>query len=193
MAWRFANCLTVHELHPRMWGLPKGFRGVFSPPPPFNASILINSSSWFPIPFFASSLLQFPLCSLLERSFPVHKFSSPDHHFLESPVSLLCLSSLLFHFLSVSPRSLELGMGYSYLLSSEASLASFRVAYNVPVDVDIAYCHEGDIDLHRHSGLNTVFFPLMVILKGGVRFPVDLLIIGTFRFYGLCPDQLPPP
>ena len=83
-------------------------------------------------------------------------------------------------------------MGYSYLLSSEASLASFRAAYNVPKNVDIAYCHDGDIDLHRRSGTNNVFFPLMAILEGGVRFPLDPLIIGTLRFYGLCPDQLPP-
>ena len=83
-------------------------------------------------------------------------------------------------------------MGYSHLLSSEASLAGFRVAYNVPEDVGITYCHVGDIDLHKHTGLNTVFFPLMAILEGGVRFPVDPLIIGTLRFYGLCPDQLPP-
>ena len=84
-------------------------------------------------------------------------------------------------------------MGYSHPLSSEASLASLRAAYNVPGDVDIVYCHVGDIDLHRRTGLNTIFFPLMSILEGGVRFPVDLLIISTFRFYGLCPDQLPPP
>ena len=79
-------------------------------------------------------------------------------------------------------------MGYSHLLSSEASLASFRVAYNVPKDVDIAYCHEGDIDIQRCRGVNTAFFPLMAILKGGVRFPVDPLIISTLRFYGLCLD-----
>jgi len=83
-------------------------------------------------------------------------------------------------------------MCYSHLFSSEASLASFRAAYNIPEDVDIAYCHEGDIDLHRRTGLNTVFFPLMAILEGGVRFPMDPLIIGTLRFYGLCPNQLPP-
>ena len=83
-------------------------------------------------------------------------------------------------------------MGYFHLFSSEASLASFKAAYNVPEDVYIAYCHEGDIDLHRHTGLKTIFFPLMAILEGGVRFPVDPLIIGTLRFYGLCPDQLPP-
>ena len=83
-------------------------------------------------------------------------------------------------------------MGFSYLLSLEAHLASFRATCNVPRDVDIAYCHKGDIDLHRHTGVNTVFLLLMDILEGGVRFPVDPLIIGTHRFYGLCPDQLPP-
>ena len=38
-------------------------------------------------------------------------------------------------------------MGYSHLLSTEASLSNFRVVYNIPGDVDIAYCHEGDIAL----------------------------------------------
>ena len=82
-------------------------------------------------------------------------------------------------------------MGYSHLFSSEASLATFRAAYNVPEDVDIAYCHEGDIDIQRRHGANTVFFPLMAILEGRIRFPVDPLVIGTFRFYDLCLDQLP--
>ena len=82
-------------------------------------------------------------------------------------------------------------MGFSHLLSSEASLANFRATYNVPGDVDIAYNHVGDINLHRRTSSNTVFFPPMAILEGGVRFPVDPLIISTLRFYGLCPDQLP--
>ena len=30
----------------------------------------------------------------------------------------------------------------------------------------------------------------MAILEDGVRFPVDSLILGTRRFYGLCPDQI---
>ena len=83
-------------------------------------------------------------------------------------------------------------MGYSHLLSSKASLASFRVTYNVPEDIDIAYCHEGNIDIQGHYGVNTVFFPLMAILEGGVRFPVNPLIISTLRFYGLCPIPIPP-
>ena len=32
----------------------------------------------------------------------------------------------------------------------------------------------------------------MAILEGGVRFPVDPLILSTLTFYDLCPDQLPP-
>ena len=84
-------------------------------------------------------------------------------------------------------------MGYFHLLSLEAFLATFKAAYGVPKDVDIAYCHQGDIEIQRRRGTNTVFFPLMSILKGGIRFPVDPLVIGTIMFYGLCPNQLPPP
>ena len=54
----------------------------------------------------------------------------------------------------------------------------------------MAYCHKSEIALHK--GSNTTFFPLMAILKGGVRFPVDPLLLNTLRFNGLCPDQLPP-
>ena len=68
-------------------------------------------------------------------------------------------------------------------------MATFRAAYGILEDVDIAYCHQGDIEIQRCRGTNTVFFPLMAILKGGIRFSVDSLVIGTLRFYGLCPDQ----
>ena len=40
-------------------------------------------------------------------------------------------------------------MGYSHLLSSEVFLATFRVAYDIPKYVDIAYCHQGDIEIQR--------------------------------------------
>ena len=81
-------------------------------------------------------------------------------------------------------------MGYSYLLESRVALATFRSKFNVPDDVDVAYCHESDMELHRGRG--TAFFPLMSILEGGVRFPVDPFLINTLTYYGLCPDQLPP-
>lgn len=46
--------------------------------------------------------------------------------------------------------------------------------------------------LFFNDALKQCFFLLMTILEGGVRFPVDPLILRTLRFYGLCPNQLPP-
>ena len=60
-------------------------------------------------------------------------------------------------------------MGYSYFLESSAALTTFRSKFNVPDDVDVAYCHESDIELHRGRG--TAFFPLMSILEGGLDSP----------------------
>lgn len=81
-------------------------------------------------------------------------------------------------------------MGYSFLLEALAALATFRQKFDIPGDVELAYCHESEIALHRGHG--TTFFPLMVVLKVGVRFLVDPLLINTLRYYGLCPNQLPP-
>ena len=81
-------------------------------------------------------------------------------------------------------------MGYSYLLKAPAASATFRSKFNIPDDVEVAYYHESEIALHRGQG--TAFFPLMAILEGGVRFPVNPLLTDTLRYYGLCPDQLPP-
>ena len=77
-------------------------------------------------------------------------------------------------------------MGFSHLLNTEASLINFRAIYDIPRDVEVAYCQEGDIALQRRP--HVVFFPLMTILEGNVRFPVDPLILRTLRFYDLCPD-----
>ena len=77
-------------------------------------------------------------------------------------------------------------MGYTYLLNTEASLATFRQRFNIPDDMDVVYCYESEITFHRRA--NTYFFLLMAILEGGVRFPVDPLLLNTLRFYRLCPD-----
>ena len=80
-------------------------------------------------------------------------------------------------------------MGFAYLLNARAPLAAFRQSFSVPDDVEIAYYHESEIALHRGAG--TTFFPLMSVLEGGVRFPIDLLLLNAVRYYGLSPDQLP--
>ena len=81
-------------------------------------------------------------------------------------------------------------MDYSFLLDTPTSLAIFRQKFDIPGDVEVAYCHESEITLHRGHG--TTFFPLMAVLEGGVRFPMDPLVVSTLRYYELCPDQVPP-
>lgn len=80
-------------------------------------------------------------------------------------------------------------MGFSHFLRIEATLATFRARFNIPLDVDIAYYHEGSIENDRRPYV--VIFCLMAILENGVRFPVDPLLLRTLRFYNLCPDQFP--
>ena len=62
-------------------------------------------------------------------------------------------------------------MPFAYLLKTREDVESFKVRYNIPCDVEISYCHEGEIVDQRLP--QVVFFPLMSILKGGVRFPID--------------------
>ena len=83
---------------------------------------------------------------------------------------------------------LSLEMGFSHLLRTEAALANFRATFTIPPYVNVAYCYEDIIALEQHP--QVVFFPLMSILEGGVRFLVDPLILRKFRFYGLCLNHL---
>ena len=80
-------------------------------------------------------------------------------------------------------------MGFAYFLNAGVPLAAFRQNFSVPDDVEMAYCHESEIALHRGAGM--AFFPLMSILEGRVRFPIDPLLLNTLRYYGLSAEQLP--
>ena len=78
-------------------------------------------------------------------------------------------------------------MGFSYLLRTNVDAESFKARFKIPRDVNISCCHEGDIEDQRLP--HVVFFPLMPILKGKVRFLVDPLLLRTLSFYGLSPNQ----
>ena len=49
-------------------------------------------------------------------------------------------------------------MGFAHLLKIEAALATFRARFNVPLDVDIKYCHEGSIENDRRPHVVFFFF-----------------------------------
>lgn len=59
-------------------------------------------------------------------------------------------------------------MGFSYLLNTAADVVVFKTRFNIPQDVNIEYCHEGEIEDQRLPWV--VFFSLMAILEGEVRF-----------------------
>lgn len=81
-------------------------------------------------------------------------------------------------------------MPYYHLLKTSENLAIFRNTYNIPDDIEVSYCDEGAIEDGRRPHI--VFFPLMSILEGDVRFCVDPFILRTLRFYGLSPYQCLP-
>lgn len=81
-------------------------------------------------------------------------------------------------------------MGFSYLLRTNIDLESFKTRFNIPHDVNISHNHESDIEDQKLP--HVVFFPLMSILKGGVRFLIELLLLWTLGFYGLSLDQCLP-
>ena len=47
-------------------------------------------------------------------------------------------------------------MSFSHLLNTKAALPNFRAIYDILVDVEVVYCHEGDIALQRRP--HVVFF-----------------------------------
>ena len=108
---------------------------------------------------------------------------------LEPKVSFLPPPFTSASFFKFLPSVLDFKMGFAFLLDTAVSLATFRQKFDIPDDVEVAYCHESEIALHR--GRDTAFFHLMAILEGGVRFLMDPLLVNTLRYYRLCPDQLP--
>jgi len=77
-------------------------------------------------------------------------------------------------------------MGFAHLVRNDTSIKAFKAKYDIPPDVFIEYYLEGNIEGQRV--LRVIFIPLMFVLEGGVRFPLDLLLLRTLRFYGLTLD-----
>ena len=130
----------------------------------------------------------FSLCQVLNTiffysrafNFPIRSLSSIRNQFV---------SPLLSDYLFLSSFILD-NMPFAYLLKTREDIESFKVKYNIPHDVEISYCHEDEIANQRLP--HVILFPLMSILEGGVRFPVDPLLLRTLSFYGLSLDHCLP-
>ena len=77
-------------------------------------------------------------------------------------------------------------MGFAHLVNTSTAIEAFKARYHIPRDIFIEYYPEGNIEDQRVS--RVIFIPEMVVLEGGVRFHLELLLLGTLRFYGLSLD-----
>lgn len=78
-------------------------------------------------------------------------------------------------------------MGFAHLLNSDAVVVAIKTRFNIPQDVDVKYCPEGNIENERRPMV--IFFPLVEILEGGVRYLVDPLLLRTLIFCRLRPNR----
>ena len=77
-------------------------------------------------------------------------------------------------------------MGFAHLVNTSTAIKAFKAKYHIPKDIFIEYYPEGNIKDQRVP--RVIFIPQMVVLEGGVRFHLELLLLGILRFYGLSPD-----
>lgn len=64
---------------------------------------------------------------------------------------------------------------FSRLVNTSEALLAFRARYHIPNDLINEYYFQDVIANQRI--LRTIFVPLIVIIEGGVRFPLSSLLI----------------
>ena len=79
---------------------------------------------------------------------------------------------------------------FSQLVSTPAQIATFKVKYNIPQDVEIRPCEDGWVAKNR--GHMRVVIPMVAFVKGGFRIPMSDLFINFLKHFKLCPDQCAP-
>lgn len=96
-------------------------------------------------------------------------------------------SSCLFH--PCSPLLILIGkFCFSYLLNTNADVKSFKARFNIPHDVNISYCHEGDIEDQRLP--RVVFFNFLYGIRGILKNRYHLQTRNTMlRLISCLPDS----
>ena len=73
------------------------------------------------------------------------------------------------------------------LVNSEASMTRFRELYRVSPSIRLAYCNTSNFPVINRD---EILLPIMVVVEGGVRFPLHPLLINFLQIVNATPSQV---
>ena len=74
-------------------------------------------------------------------------------------------------------------------VNTPETMALFRRLYRIPDDVGLRYVHWSDA---LPPSLGELLIPVVAVVEGGVRFPIDPLLADFLNYFSLSPTQVNP-